>query len=172
MTEAIKEETVGYLFNLEVQVAEPQAEVPTAVVVPEGALAVPVDTPAEVEPAQAAPQPERVSRAARTEAKPIRPADAAPPAASADRGSGALIAKGLDAPQQVPLSYSAPSEDATGGAVVTGEPSRRARRAALHGEAVAVESDGRTFPGTPRNAQCPCGSGKKYKVCHGKNEAQ
>ncbi|MSX01199.1 MAG: hypothetical protein F2809_09655, partial [Actinobacteria bacterium] len=20
---------------------------------------------------------------------------------------------------------------------------------------------------TPRNAPCPCGSGKKYKVCHG-----
>ena len=22
---------------------------------------------------------------------------------------------------------------------------------------------------TPRNAPCPCGSGKKYKLCHGKN---
>ena len=22
-----------------------------------------------------------------------------------------------------------------------------------------------------RNDPCPCGSGKKYKVCHGKNEA-
>ncbi|NQW33567.1 MAG: SEC-C domain-containing protein, partial [Acidimicrobiaceae bacterium] len=21
---------------------------------------------------------------------------------------------------------------------------------------------------TPRNAQCPCGSGKKYKMCHGR----
>ena len=21
---------------------------------------------------------------------------------------------------------------------------------------------------TPRNAPCPCGSGKKYKLCHGK----
>ena len=31
-------------------------------------------------------------------------------------------------------------------------------------------ADGRTFPGTPRNAQCPCGSGRKYKVCHGQNE--
>lgn len=32
-------------------------------------------------------------------------------------------------------------------------------------------ADGRTFPGTARNAQCPCGSGRKYKVCHGQNEA-
>jgi preprotein translocase subunit SecA len=22
---------------------------------------------------------------------------------------------------------------------------------------------------TPRNAPCPCGSGKKYKLCHGSN---
>ncbi|MCI1805486.1 SEC-C metal-binding domain-containing protein, partial [Bifidobacterium psychraerophilum] len=31
-------------------------------------------------------------------------------------------------------------------------------------------SDGRTFPGTSRNAPCPCGSGRKYKMCHGQNE--
>ena len=31
-------------------------------------------------------------------------------------------------------------------------------------------SDGRTFPGTPKNAPCPCGSGRKYKMCHGHNE--
>ena len=31
-------------------------------------------------------------------------------------------------------------------------------------------SDGRTFPGTPKNAPCPCGSGRKYKMCHGQNE--
>ena len=24
------------------------------------------------------------------------------------------------------------------------------------------------FPGTPRNARCPCGSGKKYKLCCGR----
>ena len=31
-------------------------------------------------------------------------------------------------------------------------------------------ADGRTFPGTSKNAQCPCGSGRKYKMCHGQNE--
>ncbi|OYV65538.1 MAG: hypothetical protein B7X09_04630, partial [Acidiphilium sp. 21-66-27] len=25
-----------------------------------------------------------------------------------------------------------------------------------------------TWAATPRNAACPCGSGKKYKYCHGK----
>ena len=33
-------------------------------------------------------------------------------------------------------------------------------------------SDGRTFPGTPKNAPCPCGSGRKYKMCHGQNEVK
>ncbi|KFI70743.1 preprotein translocase subunit SecA [Bifidobacterium merycicum] len=31
-------------------------------------------------------------------------------------------------------------------------------------------ADGRTFPGTGKNAPCPCGSGRKYKMCHGQNE--
>ena len=26
------------------------------------------------------------------------------------------------------------------------------------------------YAGTPRNSQCPCGSGKKYKRCHGKDQ--
>jgi preprotein translocase subunit SecA len=29
-------------------------------------------------------------------------------------------------------------------------------------------NDATTWAGTPRNAQCPCGSGKKYKHCHGR----
>ncbi|MBX9247171.1 SEC-C domain-containing protein, partial [Actinotalea ferrariae] len=67
-----------------------------------------------------------------------------------------LIAKGLDGPERrVPLQYSAPSVDGDAAPVVTAE---------------APAKDGETFPGTPRNAQCPCGSGKKYKACHGKNE--
>ena len=31
-------------------------------------------------------------------------------------------------------------------------------------------ADKKVYPGTPKNAQCPCGSGRKYKVCHGRNE--
>ena len=31
-------------------------------------------------------------------------------------------------------------------------------------------ADARTFQGTGKNAQCPCGSGRKYKMCHGQNE--
>ena len=31
-------------------------------------------------------------------------------------------------------------------------------------------ADKKVYPGTPRNAKCPCGSGRKYKMCHGRNE--
>ncbi|WP_431310342.1 SEC-C metal-binding domain-containing protein [Luteimicrobium album] len=88
-------------------------------------------------------------------------------AASAPSAPGRLVGKGLDGPERpATLQYTAPSDD--GSTSTSGDAS--AARKALHGEAGAPESDGRTFPGTPRNAQCPCGSGKKYKLCHGKNE--
>ena len=44
---------------------------------------------------------------------------------------------------------------------------KRPKSAELH----SPWADGRTFPGTGKNAQCPCGSGRKYKMCHGQNEA-
>lgn len=31
-------------------------------------------------------------------------------------------------------------------------------------------ADKKVYPGTSKNAQCPCGSGRKYKVCHMHNE--
>jgi len=35
--------------------------------------------------------------------------------------------------------------------------------------AAAVDpNDPATWTATPRNAPCPCGSGKKYKHCHGR----
>ena len=41
-------------------------------------------------------------------------------------------------------------------------PGRRATKAP------ADPADPRTWGKVPRNAPCPCGSGKKYKHCHGK----
>ncbi|WP_425957058.1 SEC-C metal-binding domain-containing protein [Xylanimonas sp. McL0601] len=83
-----------------------------------------------------------------------------------------LLGKGLEERRpQVPLSFSGPAEAGATSSSGDGTDAARRSRRALHGEAQATEADGRTFPGTPRNAQCPCGSGKKYKVCHGLNEA-
>ena len=62
-----------------------------------------------------------------------------------------IRAKGLEMPKAPQhLTYSAPSED--------GE-------AEVKGETVTNADD--PFAGISRNAECPCGSGKKYKKCHG-----
>jgi preprotein translocase subunit SecA len=112
MMDGIKEESVGFLFHLDVQV-EPE--------------------PVELEDEglfEVLEAPEALSRA--SEAPHIR-------------------AKGLDAPQTPQqLSYSAPSED--GVAEVTG---------------TTVTNADDPYAGVGRNALCPCGSGKKYKKCHG-----
>jgi preprotein translocase subunit SecA len=75
-------------------------------------------------------------------------------AAAAGRGSGQqphFVAKGLEAPKQPQrLSYSAPDEG--GEAEVRG---------------AAPEQVADEFAGVGRNDACPCGSGKKFKKCHG-----
>jgi len=128
MTEAIKEESAGFLYNLEIHVAEPAVE----------------EAPAAEAPADEAP---------------AREATAVKVAATSAPG---LVAKALDAPaRRSPLQYSAPSVDGDSSGAVTSSAVK---------QAVSIADDGKTFPGTPRNGQCPCGSGKKYKLCHGKNE--
>ena len=77
-----------------------------------------------------------------------RPADAVPPAL---RGRG----PGTAEPSQ--LSYSGPAE--TGGTEVRGAKHRAAASRSGGGGAASKEPS--------RNAPCPCGSGKKYKRCHG-----
>jgi preprotein translocase subunit SecA len=101
MMDAIKEESVGYVFNLDVQVEESG----------EG----------QADGAEGAPH--------------------------------EVVAKGLDAPRRpAQLQYTAPTVDGDPGT----EPS-----ATVRNETSAE------YAGTPRNAPCPCGSGKKYKRCHG-----
>jgi len=66
-------------------------------------------------------------------------------------GTPSVVAPGLNRPQRPSrLSYSAPSAD--GG----GQVERRTESA----------GDGK-FAKVGRNAPCPCGSGRKYKLCHG-----
>ncbi len=63
----------------------------------------------------------------------------------------AMLVKGLTKPKApTNLSYSAPSED--------GE-------VEVKGKTVTHADD--EFAGVGRNAECPCGSGKKFKKCHG-----
>ncbi|WP_234998697.1 preprotein translocase subunit SecA [Demequina sp. NBRC 110057] len=118
-------------------------------------------------------------REKQAEEAPVTAASAAQTAAGQSRGTqgaaqqrsqftassttpGALMQSTMGA-----LTYSGPSED--GSATV-----RRGDGAATapggSGAAAKPEADGSTFPGTAKNSPCPCGSGKKYKLCHGKNE--
>ena len=60
-------------------------------------------------------------------------------------------AKGLSAQGSRGLSYSAPDED--GSVKTAGPPTSKADN---------------PYAGVGRNAPCPCGSGKKFKMCHGR----
>jgi preprotein translocase subunit SecA len=61
------------------------------------------------------------------------------------------VTRGLAAPKQPKhLSYSAPSVDGDAGTHVQGG---------------QQEED--EYAGVARNALCPCGSGRKFKRCHG-----
>ncbi len=77
--------------------------------------------------------------------------EAAPSAETSVTKRPALKAKGLERSKPAtPLAYSAPDE--------TGEVSRK-------GDAASDDP----YAGVGRNAPCPCGSGKKFKVCHGRS---
>jgi preprotein translocase subunit SecA len=100
MMDAIKEESVGYVFNLEVQVDETVGQ--------------------EADEAHAETHPD-------------------------------VVAKGLEAPTRpARLQYTAPTVDGDPGTTLT-----------------AVEQADDEYADVPRNAPCPCGSGKKFKRCHG-----
>ncbi|MGW5361633.1 preprotein translocase subunit SecA [Actinopolymorpha pittospori] len=118
MMDAIKEETVGYLFNLEVQVAEPTAP----------------ETEQAEEPATAEPEAEEQPH---------------------------VLARGLSGPQRpTRLQYTAPTVDGEGGVEQRNE-------SPATGNGSAAAGADTNYAGTPRNAMCPCGSGRKYKRCHG-----
>ncbi|AVT30375.1 MULTISPECIES: preprotein translocase subunit SecA [unclassified Plantactinospora] len=132
MMDGIKEETVGFLYNLEVQVEEAKPAPAEADAGP-APMQVPTDSPVEIR------------------------------------------AKGLGrAPRTQGLQYSAPTIDgeapATGGVAVErpqapalgvgGPPPPAASRRPAQGQTVGANAPS-------RNAPCPCGSGRKYKRCHG-----
>jgi preprotein translocase subunit SecA len=149
MMHGIWQDFIRYVMHVDVKVNQPAAS------------AVPVD-------AKSAPQD------APQDASPAAPQDA--PAGLADDGGDATLRD---------LSYSAPDDPDGGGGAASMRAAARAEAAANPaanpsaasggngaGSAAApatntpiVKSD---WDKTPRNAPCPCGSGKKYKLCHGK----
>ncbi len=122
MMDGIKEETVGFLFNLEVQVDVEEEDDDEEIEV--------------VEPMRQA----------------VPAFDQSGEQVAGQREVPQIRAKGLERPNApTKLAYSAPSED--GEAEVKGTPASNADD---------------EFAGVGRNDKCPCGSGKKYKQCHGR----
>jgi preprotein translocase subunit SecA len=130
MKEGIREETVGFLFNLEVQLDQEDAEIQ----IPPGM---------EIEPGhEGHAHPPRF--------RPI--GTGAAEAADAEAHAVHFKAKGLDAPKAPQnLTYAGPTEQ--------GE-------VELRGQTVTNADD--PYAEVGRNDKCPCGSGKKYKMCHGR----
>jgi preprotein translocase subunit SecA len=133
MMDAIKEESVGNLFNLQVQVQE------SPIV------------------GEAGPNGEWMAQGVDAlgghvhDAMPLPTLGDAAPEPDQPAVPEAFAAPGLARPKRPDrLSYSAPSDDASGRATQT---------SGSTGEA--------DFSKVGRNAPCPCGSGKKFKLCHG-----
>jgi preprotein translocase subunit SecA len=76
---------------------------------------------------------------------------------------------GADAEVQI-LGYSMPDDPSSGGGMSSAAAQTESGPQPDQPETMApvVKSD---WDKTARNAPCPCGSGKKYKRCHGDNAA-
>jgi preprotein translocase subunit SecA len=178
MLDGIKEESVGFLFNLEVKTKEEQeaetkakqaeaeakalaaAEAGTARVLARQAAA--AEAAAGKTSAGTARRSTAAAAAGKTAAATARRSTAEVPPAAPEveeptpSGTGPVLAvKGLEEPRRSAenLTYSAPSLDAS--------PAESGRTKAAKTATVSGTKE------TPRNAPCPCGSGKKYKQCHG-----
>jgi preprotein translocase subunit SecA len=164
MMEGIKEESVGLLFNLQVEVRpQPAAEEAPPEGPPEEAAApaivakglVEAKRPQQLEyTAPTVDGGERVQRRVETGA----PAAARAGNRAARRKAGLHGRAAASAPAggggaRTAARTAAPAGTAAGSATVTGTP-------------VEPSAD-IDFGDVPRNAPCPCGSGRKYKRCHG-----
>jgi preprotein translocase subunit SecA len=145
MMHGIWQDFIRYVMHVDVKVNQPAASA-----VPVDAKAAPQDAP----PQQAAPK--------------DAPQDAA--TGLEDDGSDRALSD---------LSYSAPDDPDGGSRSASLRAAARAETAATTQPAAegngAVAAPATNTPivksewdKTPRNAPCPCGSGKKYKMCHGR----
>ena len=150
MNEAVKEESVGLLFHVDVQVDAPE---PAAPAIEPMHVSQMLGAMAGAAPAIA----EGEGDVAVAEEPEARGADGRPEARGADgQPKVDVFGVGVERPRARALHYSAPSE--TGGVEEHDEGTPAAA-------ATLTEAQ---LAGTPRNAPCPCGSGKKFKMCHGR----
>jgi preprotein translocase subunit SecA len=163
MMEGIKEDSVGHLFNIQPEFQQnpivEDAEDADAALLPGMRQALPT-APAGAggpaaggAPGNGAPRGRHAASGRGAQAGRARGAQDGAQVGAQPGGAGepAIVAPGLSRPQRpARLSYSAPSAD--GG----GQVERRTESAG-----------GDKFAKVGRNSPCPCGSGRKYKLCHG-----
>ncbi len=148
MMDGIKEETVSLLFHVKVQVV-PAEPAPTD--------AAPAEQDAVAGAEAAAVQAAAAQAAAATPAAGLpvaAPRAPVPAATSPDAETTGVLPAVFRGARASELSYSGPSEDGT--ATRTGARSGNGRA----GTAAKANEPSRNRP-------CPCGSGRKYKQCHG-----
>ncbi len=186
MLDSLKEESVGFLYNLQVQVVPAEsAEGEGGVPVEDGDLDPAPSQPIAENSAAATgrrgsslPPPKPVggkqAGAVRTRIRPVQPLPSqqapAPVVHDTDGAPAALKAKGLARPAApaAALSYSGPSED--GGTEISeiSVVSAVSGVSGVSAEPTSTETSSGSGNAPSRNAPCFCGSGKKYKVCHGR----
>jgi preprotein translocase subunit SecA len=186
MMEGIKEESVGNLFNLQVQRQDSpivEEAVPAgpylsivadgagsggaapAGTIPPGMGVAPAPDGGQADSSGQPASPSRPGRHSRSTSAGSRPGARqrsepqpggrpAPAGAAGQDGPAvpaALAGRGLDRPQRPGrLHYTAPSEDGSGSA-----------------QQRDASTAGTDYSKVGRNAPCPCGSGRKFKQCHG-----
>ncbi len=159
MIEAIKEESIQLLFHVDIdrvamtQDLQSEQDEDAAVDAAEAQMGIDVESADAAEDQTVATGPAEPETDDEAEAETID--ELAEEAASEDRVT-------RDADGNPVIVGPAPISHAEGKVPA----SKRPKSEELH----TPWSDGRTFPGTPKNAQCPCGSNRKYKMCHGQNE--
>ncbi len=148
MMESIQEEAVGFLFHVQVQVqpvvdeAEAALQQAASALVSGGPGPVPAAPPGpEATLTELAEDPSELVEDLEEDIEPV-PTEARPH----------IVAAGIAAPKQPKnLAYSAPSVDGDAGTQV---------------ETTQVDNEAE-YAGVSRNELCPCGSGRKFKRCHG-----
>jgi preprotein translocase subunit SecA len=192
MMEGIKEESVGNLFNLQVQIQEN----PIVEEAADGAASPGVDTPGAVSPAGRPGVPAQGAPAERTgEVPPARtaggpgrggvPATGGSPRAPGVHAAGGAQARPGDRQAAGPAQGGTPGRAGGAHARPAGAPAapipaglapRRPQRlqysapsidGGAHVEASRGPAADDDFAHAGRNDPCPCGSGRKFKRCHG-----
>ncbi|HEU5418694.1 MAG TPA: preprotein translocase subunit SecA [Streptosporangiaceae bacterium] len=152
MMDGIKEESVTSLFNFQVQVQQDpvmteDGDSAGMAQVAFGSAPGGQGQPGQPQPAQA----EQGRQGQQGQSRRGRAGAAEEPAGGQRIPAGLASAPGLARPQRAgQLNYTSPSGDGSGTA-----------------QQRTTSAGGADFSKVGRNAPCPCGSGKKFKVCHG-----